>query len=57
MNQFKFGSSSGIHSLTACHGGSMGSMVPMPKGGGGGAGREDGQTEAKAALRELGANE
>ena len=30
------GSSSGIHSLIACHGGSTGSMVSMSKGGGGG---------------------
>ena len=39
LNQSRFGSSSGIHSLTACQGGSMGSMVSMSKGGGGGRGR------------------
>ena len=39
LNQSRSGSSSGIHSLTACHGGSMGSMVSMSKGGGGGRGR------------------
>ena len=36
---FTFDASSGIHSLMACHGGSMGSMVSMSKGGGGGRGR------------------
>jgi hypothetical protein len=35
LNQSRSGSSSGIHSLIACHGGSIGSMVSMSKGGGG----------------------
>ena len=38
LNQSRSGSSSGIHSLIACQGGSMGSMVWMSKGGGGGRG-------------------
>jgi hypothetical protein len=38
LNQSRSGSSSGIHSLIACHGGSIGSMVSMSKGGGGGRG-------------------
>ena len=38
LNQSRSGSSSGIHSLIACQGGSIGSMVSMSKGGGGGRG-------------------
>jgi hypothetical protein len=38
LYQSRSGSSSGIHSLIACHGGSIGSMVSMPKGGLGGGG-------------------
>jgi hypothetical protein len=39
LNQLRSGSSSGIHSLMACQGGSIFSMVSMSKGGGGGRGR------------------
>ena len=38
LNQSSSGSSSGIHSLIACYGGSMGSMVSMSNGGGDGRG-------------------
>lgn len=39
LNQSRFGSSSGIHSLIACQGGSKRSMVSKSIGDGGGRGR------------------